>query len=305
MGMSSDGRRWLSAPDVAQQPIDALIVGHITRDLLADGAWRPGGAAFYAGVAARRRGLRVGIVTSAPADMCASVCAALGDVALVAVAAETATTFENVYTPAGRVQYLRAVAQLITLDDIPPVWRRADVALLAPVAGELTPDLAAGLTARVIGAAPQGWLRAWGSDGRVRPRPLDSGALETLRRFSALILSREDLTGPAANVEALADAEQTLATWARLVPLIVVTCGPGGADLMRAGGVERFPGYPAREIDPTGAGDVFAATFLCALAASGNPALSVDQANRVAALSVEGVGASAIPTLAQVAARYP
>lgn len=304
MAASRDDR-WLSAPDADQQPIDALIVGHITRDLLADGGWRPGGAAFYAGVAMRRLGLRVGIVTSAPADICASVCATLGEVALVAVASETATTFENVYTSAGRVQYLRASAQLITLDDIPLAWRRCEVALLAPVAGEAPPKLAAGLTARVIGAAPQGWLRAWGADGRVRPQPLDPSATDALRSFSALVLSREDLTGPAADAAALAAAEQTLAAWARLVPLIAVTCGPGGADLLRADTVERFPGYPAREVDPTGAGDVFAATFLCALAASADPAAAMDQANRVAALSVEGVGASAIPTPAQVAARYP
>ncbi len=44
---------------------------------------------------------------------------------------------------------------------------------------------------------------------------------------------------------------------------------------------------------------------LKALAASGDPATSVDEANRVAALSVEGIGASAIPTPAQVTARYP
>ena len=74
---------------------------------------------------------------------------------------------------------------------------------------------------------------------------------------------------------------------------------------MRAGAIERFPGYPASEVDPTGAGDVFAATFLCALVATDDPAEAMDQANRVAALSVEGVSTSAIPTPAEVAARYP
>lgn len=305
-GSSDDATTmWLSAPDAPERPIDALIVGHITRDLLADGAWRPGGAAFYAGMAAIRLGLRVGVVTSAPADICAHVAEMLGDGALVAVTCETATTFENVYTPAGRVQYLRASAQPISLDAIPRAWRRCEMALLAPVARELSPTLAHGLAARVLGVAPQGWLRRWGEDGRVRPGQLDSDALATLQRLSALILSREDLTGPGADAAALATADETLAAWARLVPLLAVTCGPDGADLWRAGAVERFPGYPARELDPTGAGDVFAATFLCSLAASGDPASAMDLANRVAALSVEGIGASAIPTPAQVAARFP
>lgn len=297
-------RQWLSAPDAAERPVQALIIGHITRDLLPQGGWRPGGAAYYAGVTAHRLGLRVGVVTSAPADICAAVCAELDDVALIAVESGTATTFENVYTPAGRVQYLRASAQPLTLDDIPQAWRRCEVALLAPVANELAPDLAAGLTARIIGAAPQGWLRAWGADGRVHPRKLDASGVAALRRLSALILSREDLTGPAADAAALASAERILAEWTGLVPLIVVTRGSEGAELRRGGAVERFPGYPARELDPTGAGDVFAATFLCALAASGDAAAAVDRANRVAALSVEGLGAAAIPTPAQVATRY-
>lgn len=303
--MSERSELWVSEPGATERPIDALIVGHITRDVLPDGGWRAGGAAFYAGVAASRMGLRVGVVTSAPADVCADVVARLADSALVAVICETATTFENVYTPDGRVQYLRGAAQPITLDAIPEAWRRCDVALLAPVARELAPDLAHGLSARVLGVAPQGWLRQWGEDGRVRPGPLDSAALAALPRLSALILSGEDLTGPGASPEAQATAARTLAQWSRLVPLLVVTRGPEGADLWHDGAIERFSGYPARELDPTGAGDVFAAAFLCALAAKGDPAAAVDHANRVAALSVEGIGASAIPTPAQVAARYP
>lgn len=303
------GRRHAWTPGATREPIDALIVGHLTRDLLPDGGWRPGGAALYAAATASRLGLRAGIVTSAPDDLCASAAAALDGVPMSVVETETATTFENVYTPAGRVQYLRASAQPLTLDDIPDEWRRCEVALLAPVAGEVAPALASMLAsmegARVVGAAPQGWLRAWDATGRVRPQPLNDATLDALRGLTALILSREDLAGPAADVAALAAADETLRAWARLVPLLAVTHGAAGADLYRAGAVERFPGYPAREVDPTGAGDVFAAAFLCALARDGDAALAIAQANRIAALSVEGVGPAAIPTLAQVAARYP
>ncbi len=301
--MNRRRRAWPTG--AAREPIDALIVGHLTRDLLPDGGWRPGGAALYAAVTASRLGLRVGIVTSAPADLCANVSSTLDGAPMIVVESETATTFENVYTPAGRVQYLRASAEPLTLDDIPTRWRRCAVALLAPVAGEVAPGLAAALDARVIGAAPQGWLRAWDATGRVRPQPLDGAALDALRSFSALIVSREDLTGPAADATTQEAADETLRAWARLVPLVAVTRGAEGADLYRAGAVERYPGSPAREVDPTGAGDVFAAAFLSALARDGDAAAAIAQANRIAALSVEGVGPSAIPTLAQVAARYP
>lgn len=288
------------------QPIDALIVGHVTRDLVADGSWRPGGAALYAGVAARRLGLRVGIVTSAPEDVCARARKALGDTPLVVVETAQATTFENVYTPAGRVQYLRAVARPLTVEDIPAAWQGCALALLAPVAGEFAPTLAADLPhVRIIGAAPQGWMRQRGDDGRISPRALTADEVAALGALSALMLSREDLTGPGADSVAEQAADGTLAQWARLVPLITVTRGAEGADLWRDGVARRFPGYPAHEADPTGAGDIFAATFLCALAAGSDPAAAMDQANRVAALSVEGIGPDAIPTLAQVAARYP
>ena len=301
------GGWWLSAPDVAEQPIDALLVGHVSCDLQPDGGWRAGGSVYYAGALALRLGLRVGIVTSAPADVCARVCAELGDagtVALIAVPAASATTFENVYAPDGRRQYLRARAEPITLEDIPEPWRRCQVALVAPVARELSPRLTEALTAEVIGATPQGWLRAWDTDGRVAPRALDPDDTEALRRYSALILSREDLAGAGADRAALVEAERTLAVWARLGPLLAVTCGPDGAELWSGGRVDRFPGFSATEVDPTGAGDVFAATFLCALAATGDPATAMDMANRVAALAVEGVGVAAIPTPERIAARY-
>src|SRR6185437_13487566 len=160
-------------------------------------------------------------------------------------------------------------------DDIPARWRRCEVALLAPVAGEVAPGLAATLEARVIGAAPQGWLRAWDATGRVRPQPLDGAAQDALRSLTALILSREDLTGPAAPAAAQDAADQTLSAWARLVPLIAVTRGAEGADLYRAGAVERYSGSPAREVDPTGAGDVFAAAFLSALARDGDAGAAI------------------------------
>lgn len=302
-----DGRWWLSAPDIAEQPIDVLLVGHVSCDLLPDGGWRAGGTVYYAGALALRLGLRVGVVTSAPADVCARVCAELGEageVALVAVPSAAATTFENVYAPDGRRQYLRARAEPITLADIPVAWRRCAVALVAPVARELSPRLAEGLSAEVYGATPQGWLRAWDSDGRVIPRALDPDETAALRRYTALILSREDLAGAGADAAALAEAERTLAAWTRLVPLLAVTAGPDGAELWRGATPERFPGFPATEVDPTGAGDVFAATFLCALAATQDAETAMDMANRVAALAVEGVGVAAIPTPERIAARY-
>jgi len=44
---------------------DYVVVGHVTRDLDAQGGWRAGGTATYAALTAARLGVRVGVLTAA------------------------------------------------------------------------------------------------------------------------------------------------------------------------------------------------------------------------------------------------
>ncbi|HLZ23200.1 MAG TPA: PfkB family carbohydrate kinase [Ktedonobacterales bacterium] len=304
---------------------DFLVIGHATRDLLPDGSWRLGGSVTYAARTAQQLGQRPAVVTSAPADVLAALRGTLPGVPIANIPTPTATTFENIYVPAGpsrraarsalpvRLQHLRGHAAPLTIDAVPVEWQAAPIVLLAPLAGEIPPSFAAGFPHALVAATPQGWLRRWDATGRVYPGPL-AEADTLLPRLQALILSREDLL-PAPDIPAEAllpgvprdipAADALIAAWARIVPLVVVTRGPEGA-LLYAGGDDpaAFHGYPARELDPTGAGDVFAAAFLCELHATGDPTAAVDFANRVAALSVERPGTDGIPTRAALAARY-
>jgi len=74
------------------------------------------------------------------------------------------------------------------------------------------------------------------------------------------------------------------------------------------GQVRHFPTRPAHEVDPTGAGDVFAAAFLIRLRETAQSPTGEDPweaarfANVVASFSVEGPGVSAIPRREQVEA---
>lgn len=296
MPHSPRGPRNAAAPVSQRVTPDALIVGHLTRDLTPDGGWRLGGPALYAARTASLRGLRVAVVTSASEDVAAAAHAALPSVALRVIPSPNSTAFENIYLAGGRRQFLRAIAEPLRAYDIPRAWRAASIALLAPVAREFDPSIFTALHCATLGLAPQGWLRQWDVDGCVRPAPLDTQASDMLGSCAALILSREDLTGPGAPPDALARAEETLRTWARWAPRLVVTCGREGAELWREGRIARFSAFPAHEVDPTGAGDVFAMTFLCALAAGATPEQAMVEANQVAALSVEGIGMSAIPS---------
>jgi 1D-myo-inositol 3-kinase len=283
-----------------------VVIGHATRDLLPDGGWRLGGGVAYAGVTAQRLGLRVGVITSAPADVLSALQDALPDAAILNLPARVATTFENIYDTTGRRQFLRAQAEPLTLDLAPSAWADAEIALLAPLAQEVDPGFARIFPRALVAATPQGWLRRWDATGAVTPGPLEV-APHLLPHVRALILSRDDLLSPgAADLAREREADAIIAAWARQVALVAVTRGPDGALLYLDGRpAESFAGAAAHEADPTGAGDIFAAALLYWLARTGDARAAASFANHVAAYSVESAGIDSTPTLDQLMARFP
>src|SRR5579884_1319706 len=288
---------------MSQAP-EFLTVGHITRDLHDDGSFSLGGTVTFAALTAYHLGLAVSIVTCADQALIAALPEMLPDVAVHARPCAATTTFVNIYTETGfRTQYLRARADAFVASDIPDAWLDAPVVLLGPLAQEMDADFAALFPrrpGRIVAATPQGWLRHWDNDGRVWPTPW-TAAEQVLPALDVLILSHDDLLPFADGNRVEADA--ILARWSMQVPLLVATDGRHGATLFRQGQTERFPAYPAHEVDPTGAGDVFAAAFLIHLHRHGDPRAAVDFANCVASLSIEHVGISGIPDLEAVRQR--
>ncbi len=280
-----------------------LAIGHVTRDLLPDGSFTLGGTVTFAALTAYHLGLVAGIVTCADETLLADLPALLPPIALAARPAPVTTAFENSYHEGFRTQYLRARAPQLDLSDIPPAWLAAPIVLLAPLAQEIPPTLLRSLPRQansLLAATPQGWLRRWDADGRVWPTPWEN-AEELLPLLDALILSHDDLLPFADNQRAAADA--MLADWSRRVPLLVATDGRHGATLFEHGTTTRFPAYPATEVDPTGAGDVFAAAFLVHLYQHRDPHAAMNFANCVASLSVEAPGITGIPTLEKIERR--
>jgi sugar/nucleoside kinase (ribokinase family) len=269
---------------------DYLLLGHFTRDVLPDGTTAPGGTSLYASFAAQRLGRRVAVV-SAPAELPSD----LPDTIAVAFhPSPTPPTFENQYTPQGRRQILHAASEPIALDDIPVEWRAAPIVHLGPVLGETPEDLAYAFPGALLGVTPQGWMRAWGPEfpGLVTYRSWRPPEA-LLRRIDALVLSIEDVKGD----------EALVAGWARHCRLVALTRGANGATLFIAGEPHHVNAFPATERDPTGAGDVFAAALLVRLHEMGDPLEAARFAACVAAGSVEGRGASRIPSRAEVEGR--
>lgn len=258
--------------------VDFVVVGNVAQDLV-PGGWRAGGTAVYAALTARGLGRRVGVVTAAPAEVVAA--APLAGVTVVRAPAAESPTFENVYTPAGRVQYLRAAGVPVPATAVPEAWRSARVALLGPVYHEVSAEVAAAFTG-LRGLCAQGFLRRVDAHGRIHPVPPEAWpAAEILEHTDVLVVSEEDLGGRQDGI---------VAQWAARVSVLAVTLGRRGARLHARGRWRHIPACPAREVDPTGAGDAFAAALLIALDEGAGPWQAACFAAATASLVVEAEG---------------
>jgi hypothetical protein len=263
------------------EPINYLVIGHLTRDLTQEGP-RIGGTAAYAGLTAHALGLRVGIVTSWGAEV---PLGNLKHLPIISFPAEHSTTFENIYTETGRIQMVHTVAPRLDYYLIPEPWRQAPIVHLGPVAQEVEPDLVRHFPDSLVGVTPQGWLRAWDEQGRVRPSEWPESSF-ILQQSGAAILSIEDVQNDESRIEEMASASR----------ILVVTEGAAGARVYWNGDVRRFRPPQEVEIDSTGAGDIFAAAFLTRLYLTRDPWESARFANQIAAGSVRRRGLEGIPT---------
>jgi sugar/nucleoside kinase (ribokinase family) len=236
-------------------------------------------------------GENVGLVTSATDDF--DFAAALPGVQVARVSSTATSTFENRYIGDRRDQYVRAAAAPLDAAAIPAAWRGAGIAMLAPFTNEVKPGVEDAFDGSLLAATPQGWLRRWGADGLVH---LEGWAtlIPRLSHLDAVVLSEDDVQRDEATIDLLRQS----------IPLLVVTRGARGGSLFRSGELTPYPPFPADEVDPTGAGDGFAAAFLIELRRTGDALRACLFASCAASFVVEAPGADGIPTPDQIAARF-
>lgn len=266
-----------------------MILGHVTRDIV-DSSARYGGTASYAALTALNLGERVGLVTSAGDDF--PFKEVLPGVSVARVPSRVTTVFRNLYSAGKRKQSIQAIASKIHAHNVPRAWRNAPIVHLAPIAQELDPRVARLFPHSLVGATVQGWLRTWNEEGRVR-RAKWTGADHVLPFLNVLVVSEDDVGADLSTVRA----------FARQVSVVALTLGERGADVYFRGQVHRSPAFSARVVDPTGAGDAFAAAFFVKLKQNGDPREAARYANCVASFVVEGIGLSSIPNREQVERR--
>lgn len=269
------------------EPPAYLLIGHITADLTPQGR-QPGGTVAYAARTAHSFGLRTAAVTSAaPHDPVLNALRPYTQ--LHCRDADHTTTYENIYTPEGRVQYVRGLAAPLSLDDIPPHWRDAPLVHLAPLTGEIDPQIATAFPHATVLLTLQGLLRRCDPDGRVHFRHMAD--LKALAAVDLVVLSEEDFAeAPAMEAELIGAVRH-----------LVITRAERGGTYYHAGTAYPYTTPAMPLVHPTGAGDVFAAALLASLHIfDGDMRAALQTAAHLGAVSVTRMGLASAPTPEEV-----
>jgi sugar/nucleoside kinase (ribokinase family) len=275
--------------------VDYLLLGHVTVDRLDERRVVLGGTATYAALTARNMGARVGVHTSSAYEP--GLIDTLGGVMVARIPAEFTTCFVNEYSGGKRRQTIESVAAKLTYEQILPEWRNPPVVHLGPLCQEIDANLVSRFPRSLIGVTPQGWMREWDESGLVKAVSWVD-ADRVLPKAHVVVISEDDVPD-----------QSVIDEWATKARMLVVTLGERGADIYHQGASnEPFHSAAFRsatEVDPTGAGDVFAGAFLWHLHKSGGDwKTAADWANCVASFAVEKRGVAGVPKLADVEKRW-
>jgi sugar/nucleoside kinase (ribokinase family) len=164
---------------------------------------------------------------------------------------------------------------------------------LAPLNQEVDPALLTAFSGGLLMVTPQGWMRGWDDEGVVHAVPW-AHAEAALARADVAVFSVDDVPDPALR-----------ARYVDRGRLVVVTENRRGC-LVYERGKQPWRSHafrPAREVDPTGAGDVFAAAFAVQYHRTGNPRRAADFANCAASFALEKRAWQGVPTAEAVADR--
>jgi sugar/nucleoside kinase (ribokinase family) len=253
------------------------VVGNLSRDLVDGGAPRIGGAPYWAARALRVLGAPAFVLAKcADADRSALAprLIALGLPVIWLRGASTAA-FSIRYDGDRREMTVDALGDPWTAEDVRPVgaarWVHVGALAHSDFPASTLAELARG---RYVSLDGQGLVRP----ARTGPLELDAGFdPDVLRHMSALKLAEDEARALVGEPDQ--DALQSLG-----VPEVVVTLGSRGSLVLADGELERVAAQPvAGAIDPTGAGDAFAAAYLVARSGGHRPVAAARRATALVA----------------------
>lgn len=269
--------------------IDYLCIGHACHDVV-DGGYALGGTVSYASTLASTFGKKVAVLTSFGDDFQFKGSFLKEDIQLFIKRSERTTVFENVYTNQKRIQYLRSTADKILIADVPSNLHAVEVVHFGLIADEIDLGLIQLFPNSLKVATIQGLLRKWDNSGLVSAKSIDWSLLKGL---DIIIYSDEDVSG-------IPDPTEYLIKY---IPIVIETRGSEGVIVYSAGETSRHPVYPTKEVDPTGAGDVFSTAFIIKYIETKDLKLSVAFGQCASSLIIERHGTHPIPTIFEIEER--
>jgi hypothetical protein len=253
--------------------MDLVILGYLLHDVLRmEGERREllGGSAAYAGIFLSRLGRKVGIVTKVGRDF--KYWKEMEGCGLSFTYQNKTTCFENTYARGKRYQKVYNVGGKIDFGDIPRNYLETGFFYLAPVMGEIPFECVKKLREKgKIFMGVQGFLR-YADRSRVKNRRVDE-IMDYLELADVVAISGEE----AGEIQ-LQDK------------IILITYGKRGSVAIWEGKKERIPAFPVREVDPTGAGDVYLAAFIHEFLSTRDVYRAALFASASASIVVEGYG---------------
>ncbi len=272
----------------SSSPLEYLLVGTVTKDVEFESGFTIGGTVTYAATVVKNMGWRPIIITRAATDFVPPK--HLSDVTWLIIPTDETTTYRNDYYPTGRIQTIGPIAEgIMTGVDIPSDYQQPAIVHLCPLAQDVDPEVTTVFSNTLLTATPQGWLRQWDEQGIVSlgtPQKME----KALSCIQMAVISIEDVEGDWSIVEGMAQKIETL----------VVTEGENGCTVFNGNKRVSVPPRPARPIDPTGAGDVFAAVFFIHFHETKNLEVSARYANVAASMSIERRGVEQMPTRVEI-----
>jgi ribokinase len=247
----------------------------------------PGGAAAYAALTAVKHDLSTGVISSVGDDY--PVDLILDGIDVRVVESEHTASFANYYDKGDRTQVLIASGNRISQAAVPSDWTTPDILFVGPLLHELPTDCVNWFDPKLSCLVPSGWLRRWGHDGAISHADM----LPPFRgkKWDVIAVSESE-------IESL--PEQQLFD---LGEIICVTKGENGSRIWKDGDWTHIPIAAAEPVDFTGAGDIFATTFVIALSEGKDIEEAGVYAAAASAISIEATGLSGCPSREQIEAR--
>lgn len=276
--------------------LDMAVVGYVTLDYIKTrhGAYGRaiGGTSTYAGFSINMLGFKVGIVSTVGFDLNDAYILRLArvmDVSRVKKTLKPTTKFELSYLCGKRVLRLLDLCEPIGVDALKSLEAKA--VLMGPVAGEIGSEVLEEVSSLDVYRALslQGFLRRFKEDGSVELK-FNEELLKYINKFNLVCGSSEEVR-VGAGIHTLEIALRRLLELG--VDVATATLGSRGPIVAsHEGFLLKVPAYLVGEVDPTGAGDVYAGVLALCLSRGEDPKWAACIATSAASFVVEGLGSS-------------